>query len=175
MQGKRILENLKQQQHTFAAGLLQTRLLECEAAGQLGNGLLMSMSLSDMRGYIQLTKSLWNEFPVKIQIQISCRYILEEFNQMVTALKQQDEETAVDRLKRGLSIFDLSGSQWHWDSSFNAENPLLGNVLLSLLKEVVETNTAAENEMDIDRIINEKDQQLDGMKHAAQASNQIIT
>ena len=153
VQAKRILDNLNNNAgNAFAAGLLQSRMLECEAAYHLSSPSLDGLGFNDIRGYVKLTESLWPAYPLPLQCQVACRHIAEDLKFATLALKGSDHAKCKDHLSAAVAKLSLPGPDSPMEV-FNGNEPLLGTMLLSLLKSAKQAHAAASFEMDIERLM----------------------
>lgn len=162
-QRRKILDSLKKERHLFAAGLLETRILECSAAQQLATSSLASMPLSDLRGYVKTTQSLWAMYPVQVQVDIASRFVSNEMDEMIQKFKQGNLEQATAHVSAVLNLFDF-----HPNDAFDGNNPRLADTLQNLCNMAEGANESAEQEMDIENLLQAKvdDQQEEIVKVA---------
>ena len=169
MQANRILDTLREKKQNFAADILENRIAECEAAGMLSSGSFDAMGAAEMRGYVNLTQSLWKIYPVETQLAFCCKMICEALRATVDQFKsgETDEDTLC--LATVLEMSDLGGVQSPITYSFDGKRPQLGDILQCLCRKALDINEAEEQEMDIDSIMCNQNSEKDSFKATAKA------
>ena len=90
MGAKKIVDALRKTQNTWYADVLQQRIDECENALNLrlkADKGLNQVPLLQVKAHINLTKELWPQYPLPIQVKLVLRFIFEDLQVAHAAMK----------------------------------------------------------------------------------------
>ena len=99
---------------TSAAELLQTRIDECEHAGQLTKESFQLTDIDALETHLDMTKRLWPKFSFHLQIKISFRYVQEHL-QVAGDLRIKEDKQALKMYAVFAESLDLLGVGPHGD------------------------------------------------------------
>lgn len=133
---KTIEKNLRANKMTSTADLLETRIEECEHAGQLTKESFQLMKIDDLETHLDMTKRLWPKFGFHLQIKISFRYVQEHL-QVAEDLRIKTDKQALKMYAVFAESLDLLGVGPHGDdvAVFSKDASKICHVLHRLREE----------------------------------------
>ena len=119
---RQIYESLQKRGQTNAASVLHERLVACEAAEVLATKALLEMPVEKLTQILTLTKTIWNLFPVSLQVKL-CQHkiFIKLLPELQAAIDKPESENAQKRCAESLA--DELSLKLPTGESFQVLNP----------------------------------------------------